>query len=64
MKRVSNVFWLADTNYRIDLDNDTVRAMVQSGDLDSLVAADQVSRNVVLQWDKSDGHCSSNEPWM
>ena len=44
----SNIIWLADTNYRIDLDNDTVRSMVQSGDLDSLVAADQVSRNVVL----------------
>jgi hypothetical protein len=39
----SNIIWLADTNYRIDLDNDTVRSMVQSGDLDSLVAADQVS---------------------
>ena len=36
------VIWLADTNYRIDLDNDIVRALATSDQLDALVAADQV----------------------
>lgn len=38
----SIVIWLADMNYRIDLDNDTVRALATSDQLDALVAADQV----------------------
>lgn len=38
-----NIIWLADTNYRIDLDNEIVRKMAQTDDLDSLVSADQVS---------------------
>lgn len=37
-----NVIWLADTNYRIDLDNEPVRSLVQAGDFDALVAVDQV----------------------
>jgi hypothetical protein len=37
-----NVVWLADTNYRINLDNDTVRSLAAKGDLDGLIAADQV----------------------
>jgi hypothetical protein len=40
--RHRNVIWLADTNYRIDLDNDTVRALVRIGDLETLLEADQV----------------------
>jgi hypothetical protein len=39
---IRNVIWLADTNYRIDIENETVRALVAKGDLDELVAADQV----------------------
>lgn len=37
-----NVIWLADTNYRIDLDNETVRSLALADDFDSLLAADQV----------------------
>ncbi|KXN89554.1 Inositol-1,4,5-trisphosphate 5-phosphatase 1 [Leucoagaricus sp. SymC.cos] len=37
-----NVVWLADTNYRIDLDNATVRAYAEADDFDPLVAADQL----------------------
>lgn len=36
------VVWLADTNYRIDGDNEFVRAHVQANDLDPLLAADQL----------------------
>ena len=38
-----NVVWLADTNYRINLDNATVRSLAEHDDFDPLVAADQVS---------------------
>lgn len=38
-----NIFWVADTNYRIDLDRETVQDFAESDALDSLVAADQVS---------------------
>lgn len=34
--------WLADTNYRIDLENEPVRSLIQAGDFDALVAVDQV----------------------
>ncbi|KAI0796871.1 DNase I-like protein [Abortiporus biennis] len=37
-----NVIWLADTNYRIDLDNDRVRSLAQTDDFDALFAADQL----------------------
>jgi len=37
-----NVIWLADTNYRIDLDNATVRSLAEHDDFDPLLAADQV----------------------
>ncbi|KAF9780045.1 inositol polyphosphate phosphatase [Thelephora terrestris] len=37
-----NVIWLADTNYRIDLENDVVRSLVQREELDGLLAADQL----------------------
>ncbi|KAI0034116.1 DNase I-like protein [Vararia minispora EC-137] len=37
-----NVIWLADTNYRIDLDNETVRELALSDRLDELLAADQL----------------------
>ncbi|PVF99952.1 DNase I-like protein [Serendipita vermifera] len=37
-----NVIWLADTNYRIDLENDVVRAMAENDELDMLLAADQL----------------------
>ncbi|THH12240.1 hypothetical protein EW145_g127 [Phellinidium pouzarii] len=39
-----NVIWLADTNYRIDMENRLVRELAKSDDLDSLVAADQLKR--------------------
>ncbi|KAI0638342.1 DNase I-like protein [Trametes polyzona] len=39
-----NVIWLADTNYRIDLDNDRVRTLAQLDDFDALLAADQLRR--------------------
>ena len=36
------MIWLADTNYRIDLDNASVRSLAERDDYDPLVAADQV----------------------
>ncbi|EJD53563.1 inositol polyphosphate phosphatase [Auricularia subglabra TFB-10046 SS5] len=39
-----NVIWLADTNYRIELDNETVRRLAVTGEYDQLVAADQLKR--------------------
>ncbi|TFK28875.1 phosphatidylinositol phosphate phosphatase [Coprinopsis marcescibilis] len=37
-----NVIWLADTNYRIELHNYSVRNLVESDDFDALLAADQL----------------------
>jgi synaptojanin len=37
-----NIVWLADTNYRIDLDNHIVRSCADTDQLDILLAADQV----------------------
>jgi hypothetical protein len=39
---IRNVVWLADTNYRIDLENDAVRSLAQRDEFDALLAADQV----------------------
>ncbi|KAF8897747.1 inositol polyphosphate phosphatase [Infundibulicybe gibba] len=39
-----NVIWLADTNYRIDLDNATVRVFAEADDLDALLSADQLKQ--------------------
>ncbi|KAI9000860.1 DNase I-like protein [Trametes punicea] len=39
-----NIIWLADTNYRIDLDNDRVRNLALMDDFDALLAADQLRR--------------------
>ncbi|KAJ7180325.1 inositol polyphosphate phosphatase [Mycena crocata] len=41
-----NVVWLADTNYRIDFDNETVRAYAISDDFDSLLAGDQLRQAI------------------
>ena len=38
----SNVIWLGDMNYRIDLENGAVRYLAESDEFDALVAADQV----------------------
>jgi len=43
LPRCSNIIWLADTNYRIDLDNASVRAYAEDDALDMLLAADQLS---------------------
>ncbi|KAI0346811.1 inositol polyphosphate phosphatase [Trametopsis cervina] len=37
-----NVIWLADMNYRIDLQNESVRHFAQVDDYDALLAADQL----------------------
>ncbi|KAF8639783.1 hypothetical protein AX17_001043 [Amanita inopinata Kibby_2008] len=37
-----NVIWLADTNYRVDLDNGTVRSHAEADALDALFSADQL----------------------
>ena len=42
-----NVIWLADTNYRIDLDNERVRTLAQIDDFDALLAADQVRESLL-----------------
>ncbi|KAJ3518071.1 hypothetical protein NLJ89_g77 [Agrocybe chaxingu] len=44
-----NVIWLADTNYRIDLDNATVRALAEHDDFDPLFAADQLRQAMDLK---------------
>ncbi|KAJ6628885.1 DNase I-like protein [Mycena sp. CBHHK59/15] len=41
-----NVIWLADTNYRIDFDNETVRPLALSDDFDSLLAGDQLRQAI------------------
>lgn len=41
-KLCSNIIWLADTNYRIDLSNESVRSLVAEKDYDPLVGSDQV----------------------
>ncbi|KAJ7498702.1 SacI homology domain-containing protein [Mycena latifolia] len=41
-----NVIWLADTNYRIDFDNDTVRSLAVSDDFDALLAGDQLRQAI------------------
>lgn len=43
MPRRSNVIWLADTNYRIELENASVRAYAEDDALDMLLAADQLT---------------------
>jgi hypothetical protein len=37
-----NIIWLADANYRIDLENEAVRYLASAGEFDALVAADQL----------------------
>ena len=37
-----NVIWLADTNYRIDLDNTIVRSLAEHDDFPPLLLSDQV----------------------
>lgn len=39
---LSIIVWAADTNYRIDLENDTVRSFATSGNLQALELEDQV----------------------
>ncbi|KAH9939988.1 DNase I-like protein [Amylocystis lapponica] len=39
-----NVVWLADTNYRIDLENERARYLAVSDDYDGLLAADQLKQ--------------------
>ncbi|KAL0949308.1 hypothetical protein HGRIS_009384 [Hohenbuehelia grisea] len=41
-----NVIWLADTNYRIDLENDHVRALAQADEFDTLLGADQLRQSM------------------
>ena len=45
----SYVIWLADTNYRIDLDNSLVRELAESDELDALMGADQVNISLSLE---------------
>ncbi|KAF8827001.1 hypothetical protein HHX47_DHR5000604 [Lentinula edodes] len=41
-----NVIWLADTNYRIDLENEAVRSLAESNSFDTLFAADQLKQTM------------------
>lgn len=43
----SNVVWLADTNYRIDLDNETARSLATRDGFDAMLSADQVCRILI-----------------
>jgi len=49
-----NVIWLSDTNYRIDLDNATVRSLTEHDDFGPLLLADQVDRKFIFS-------CSSDD---
>ena len=46
-RRRRNVIWIADTNYRVELDNDIVRHLAENDELDALVASDQVSHRAL-----------------
>lgn len=50
-----NVIWLADTNYRIDLENERVRQLAQADDFDALLSADQL-RRVMDEHEAFDGY--------
>ncbi|KAG6916702.1 hypothetical protein DXG01_005651 [Tephrocybe rancida] len=39
-----NVIWLGDMNYRIDMENFTVRGLAERNELDALLAADQLKQ--------------------
>ncbi|KIK67838.1 hypothetical protein GYMLUDRAFT_68857 [Collybiopsis luxurians FD-317 M1] len=39
-----NIIWLADTNYRIDLENEVARSFAESCSFDALLAADQLKQ--------------------
>ena len=57
----SNIIWLADTNYRIDLENDRVRFLAGNDDYDALLAADQVSGEYIVYQLPADCRSSSSE---
>jgi hypothetical protein len=61
---VSNIVWLADTNYRIDLDNDSVRSLAHRNDFDGLLAADQVMSQAFFRSVLTTLHLSSSKPWI
>lgn len=44
----SNIIWLADTNYRINLPNESVRSLATKGEYDPLVGSDQVGPLISL----------------
>ncbi|KAF5393181.1 hypothetical protein D9757_001344 [Collybiopsis confluens] len=39
-----NIVWLADTNYRIDLENEAVRSLAEASSFDALLTADQLKQ--------------------
>ncbi|KAJ3775474.1 inositol polyphosphate phosphatase [Lentinula raphanica] len=41
-----NIIWLADTNYRIDLENEVVRSLAESESLEALLEADQLRQAI------------------
>ncbi|CAK5262838.1 unnamed protein product [Mycena citricolor] len=41
-----NIVWLADTNYRIDLENDTVRSLAVGDEYDALLSGDQLRQAI------------------
>lgn len=43
------MIWLADTNYRIDLDNEQARQCAESDDYDGLYAMDQVGTSTPIK---------------
>ena len=51
----SNIIWLADTNYRIDLSNESVRSLATQRDYDPLVGSDQVGPPAL--WDMPKTKC-------
>ena len=44
------VIWLGDFNYRIDLSDEKVRRLINSGDLHTLYQNDQVTKNLFVHY--------------
>lgn len=59
------VIWLGDFNYRIGLNNEKVRKLVEVGDLETLYENDQVRRRILIQVKElaADGRHSSTCKW-
>ncbi|KAG6821534.1 hypothetical protein H0H93_000043 [Arthromyces matolae] len=56
-----NVIWLGDMNYRIDMENFTVRGLAERDELDALLAADQLHIQLKQVLDSGDAFAGYTE---